>query len=234
MVNQISLGPTGQRVAENVWKIREARGYTKTELAQRTVHEVGRSMSLNVLTLLEAGQRRVDADDLVSLALALRCSPNRLLLPGQASNDEVALTAHVIPLAWQAWRWACGESPLALTGEGLSAWDDYVRFPRENRPHRGAGYTREQAQANAHLLDPIRDAVTRAIEAGVPPTAAVDCAEQVVMERSITASLREHQFRAVTDEAPATDTVTAEVQRFAVHPGGPPVARPKKADPHGS
>lgn len=183
-------GPTGQRVAENVAALRRARGHNKTDLG-RLLADLGRPMTLDVLSKLEGGQRRVDPDDLVALALALGVTPNRLLLPGKAGNTEVPLTPARTATAWEAWAWACGEKPLRPTDRRF-ALEDYARFPSENRPHRGRSFTAKQAKEHEHVLGPIREAVQRASEAGVPPTALVDCVESVIRRESLAASLRNH------------------------------------------
>jgi hypothetical protein len=55
------------------------RGFTLGELEEK-LRELGRPIPLPALSKIEKGQRRVDVDDLVALALALGVSPN-LLLP---------------------------------------------------------------------------------------------------------------------------------------------------------
>lgn len=184
-------GPTGQRVAENVAALREDRGYTKTELG-RLLAELGRPMTLDVLTKLEGTQRRVDVDDLIALALALRVTPNRLLLSDQVGDTEVQLTSVRAASGHDAWAWACGEKQLRPVNREPYRLEDYARFPVENRPHKARGITAEQAEQHEHVLRPIREALQRASEAGVPPTALVDCVESFVGLQSITASVRDY------------------------------------------
>jgi hypothetical protein len=74
------------------------------------------------LRRIEAGDRRVDVDDLVALALALDVSPLALLLPTEASSlvpegDRYA--------AERIWDWARGHQ--ALTG-------DVLTFLRDSNP----------------------------------------------------------------------------------------------------
>ena len=90
------LGPTGNQVRRNVTRIREARGLTKKDLAARTA-ELGRSIPPLGISRVEAGTRRVDADDLVILALALGVNPSALLLPledGAAALAEITGVGH--------------------------------------------------------------------------------------------------------------------------------------------
>jgi transcriptional regulator with XRE-family HTH domain len=89
----------------------------------------------SAVTKIEQGTRRVDADDLVALALALGVTPNRLLLPDMetaVSEDErgTELTPGKIVLWREAWAWALGEEPLDV-GDGRAT----SAFRRENRPH---------------------------------------------------------------------------------------------------
>ncbi len=98
-------------------------------------------MGINVLSKMELGQRRVDVDDLVALAVALDVSPNRLLLPVTANrNTEFALTPNADTTKAAAWSWATGDRELPV-----DIWraDDFhgldlgrrMRFEEENRPH---------------------------------------------------------------------------------------------------
>lgn len=131
--NEVVPGPAARRVVENVVGLRKARGYTRERLSERLA-AVGRPIRTTGLARLEAGRRRVDVDDLVALALALGVSPLRLLLP--ARDDDAAVEMYVeltdeIAIPWdRAWRWAAGEAPIPLPGEGTSQ----NRFLNENRP----------------------------------------------------------------------------------------------------
>jgi transcriptional regulator with XRE-family HTH domain len=197
-------GPTGQRVAENVAALRATRGYTKTELARR-VAELGRPMTLDVLTKLESGNRRVDPDDLIALADALGVTPNRLLLPAKAGDTEVALTPARTVTATEAWEWACGEKPLRPTDGSVLA--DYARFPLENRPHH---HHRDLTPEQGVVLAPVREAARRAFEAGYPLSFVIDCVEFESLAAAMSTRLA-HQYRSVTDSAPAIDTVSRVV-----------------------
>jgi transcriptional regulator with XRE-family HTH domain len=150
--NEIVPGPTARRVVENVARLRKYRGYTREQLSER-LGDVGRPIRATGLARLESGRRRVDADDLVALALALDVSPPRLLLPGRDEHDEhpdaaVALTDE-ITAAWdRAWRWAVGEAPLS---------GSLNRFLAENRPF----------DPRLHELPPGASARIEALEATV-------------------------------------------------------------------
>ena len=133
-------GPRGEHVASVVRALRESRGMSKTELGRRLA-ELGRPMSLDVITKLERGRRTIDVDDLVALAVALEVTPNRLLLPGTARVDaQVPITDEVTLRERAAWDWAQGRRPAIYDAEldGMGAatdrlrqWFDGNALPRE-------------------------------------------------------------------------------------------------------
>jgi transcriptional regulator with XRE-family HTH domain len=104
------LGATGQRVADNVRQLRSELSLTTEQLAVR-VTELGRPMGAATITKIEKRQRRIDADDLVVLALALETRPDALLLP-PTIDGEVKLTEGKTATALSAWQWANGRRPL--------------------------------------------------------------------------------------------------------------------------
>lgn len=126
------LGPTGEQVRANVQRLREARGMTKKQLADR-VTEQGRAMAPLAVSRIEAGTRRVDADDLAALAIALRVSPATLFLPWTERADEPVevTTAGTVPAA-AAWLWSDGVRPLqpSKTDPG----GDMQRYVLDSRP----------------------------------------------------------------------------------------------------
>lgn len=137
-------GPTAERVAENLARIRAERRLSTRALSD-ALSQLGRPILANAITKIEKGTRRVDADDLVALALALDVSPNALLFPPVGDIDEIELTPGAPVSAFDAWRWATGEVP--LDADVASAIGDQHRadpnlyperrqaFRRENRPH---------------------------------------------------------------------------------------------------
>ncbi|WP_211279259.1 helix-turn-helix domain-containing protein [Mycobacterium europaeum] len=104
-----SLGKTGTTVAKNIRSIRQARGLAYTELAAR-LKSLQREIPTWGLRKIESGGRRVDADDLVALALALGVSPISLLLPGMPAvpdpdaKVEVTGVEHRVYLG-ELWNW---------------------------------------------------------------------------------------------------------------------------------
>jgi transcriptional regulator with XRE-family HTH domain len=126
------LGPAGERLRRRIAQLREERGLTKKQLSER-VAELGRSIPPLGISRLEAGTRRVDADDLLALALALRVSVNALLLPTDGDGStEVELTEQVSLSASEAWEWADGNKP-----HGKAQRDEYgdlLRYRIDSRP----------------------------------------------------------------------------------------------------
>lgn len=116
------LGPTGEIVRRNVARLRGGMQYK--ELAERLV-EIGRPIPALGLRRIEAGERRVDADDLVALAVAFGVSPLTLLLPADGAY-ELASPMTGVPDRDVAhntqWLWALGKEPLAIPGFGNSSY----------------------------------------------------------------------------------------------------------------
>ncbi|MEU2311200.1 helix-turn-helix domain-containing protein [Streptomyces albidoflavus] len=122
---------------------------------------LGRPILPSGITKIEQGQRRVDVDDLVALAIALKVTPNRLLFgkppvdpeayPSEDSDYEglyevaadgifLRLAPELALDAWATWEWAVGDEPLGSAwkisaGEGYGlGLDERTRFHSENRP----------------------------------------------------------------------------------------------------
>jgi transcriptional regulator with XRE-family HTH domain len=101
-----ALGPTGERVGQRLRQLRRTRGLTLQQLAGK-LRELGRPILLSSLSKIEKGQRRVDADDLIALALAMEIPPNYILLPDDNAPDSaVQLTSTFALNAASAWEWA--------------------------------------------------------------------------------------------------------------------------------
>ncbi len=131
-------------MARNVRAVRERRRLTQQQLSAR-LGELGRPMLPSGIAKIEAGERRVDADDLVALAVALNCSPTRLLLPDGAADDEVPLTPALRVGAAAAWEWMTDRAPLP-TGPG-PAEPDPAREYRDERP----GWLRDMSEHPVYL-----------------------------------------------------------------------------------
>lgn len=137
-----NLGPIGEQVAENVRRLRGAMSYR--ELSER-LEALGRPIPVLGLSRIESKARRVDADDLVALALALDVTPVRLLLPPQTSeagDEPVQLTPEVARGWTAAWRWATGDQPL-VDGDEDRPFSEVREFIRRNRPYESESAIRE-------------------------------------------------------------------------------------------
>lgn len=132
---KLPLGPTGERVAENVKRLRGSMQYKelaeKLEVAGRTIPTLG-------LRRIEAGERRVDADDLTALAIVFGVSPLTLLLPSDGSA-KLASGVTGFPerrLPHNAlWQWGLGEDPLPVaSNDQPTDSESSERFRLASRP----------------------------------------------------------------------------------------------------
>lgn len=89
--DSVTRGPTGDRVAAAVKSLRDQRGWTMQELAER-MESVGRPMGWTTIQKIEKRQRRVDVDDLVALARAFDVHVD-VLLTGTDTQNQRALRA---------------------------------------------------------------------------------------------------------------------------------------------
>jgi transcriptional regulator with XRE-family HTH domain len=74
------IGPAGKVLAANIHRIRTRAGLTFAELSART-QEIGQPIAILGLRRIERGERRVDFDDLLILAVALDTAPVNLMVP---------------------------------------------------------------------------------------------------------------------------------------------------------
>lgn len=111
-------GPTSRRVAANLVRLRQARGLSTKRLSE-ALDEIGQPIPATGITRIEKGQRRVDTDDLVALALALNVSPLTLLLPPTSGDQRISLTENHQVASRTAWQW----------GEGQRAASDFEPDP---------------------------------------------------------------------------------------------------------
>lgn len=79
---------------------------------ERLLIERGRRISVSGLSKIENGDRRVDVDDLVALAVAMDVSPLALLLPETAPSETVEISGGRAS-AGLVWLWSYGQHPLA-------------------------------------------------------------------------------------------------------------------------
>lgn len=120
-------GPVADRVADNVKELRLLRRMSHRELSRRLAG-VGRPILPSGVAKIEDGSRRVDVEDLVALALALRVPLPRLLLPSSDTGTPVELTEETNMKFTDAWRWVRGELlqgvPPKPDGDGWVKVDD--------------------------------------------------------------------------------------------------------------
>ncbi|MGW6144432.1 helix-turn-helix domain-containing protein [Streptomyces sp. NPDC055140] len=74
------LGPAGRNVRLNVRRLREELRYSYAELSERLARQ-GRHIHTVELGRLEAGERRVDVDDLLALAAVFGMEVGQLIEP---------------------------------------------------------------------------------------------------------------------------------------------------------
>ena len=107
---RVPLGPVGGYVIRNFAQLLGRLTYK--ELSDR-LSQLGRPIPTLGLSRIEKGNRRVDVDDLVALAIALGVNPVALLIPeGAESDEEIELTAEVRVPARVARDWINGRIPL--------------------------------------------------------------------------------------------------------------------------
>lgn len=87
---RVELGPVGEALTRNLKHLREARHLRLDDLAD-LLAQAGRPLSKTTLSQIETGGRRVDVDDLVAIALALRVDIADLLASASTSRfrDDV-------------------------------------------------------------------------------------------------------------------------------------------------
>lgn len=109
------LGPSGKAVAANVERLRREKNLTFAALSEQ-LGVLGRPIPPLGLRKIVAETRRVDADDLAALAVALTVSPASLLMPNLGSvseKDLVPVTGWQMPITASAvWRWLTAAQPL--------------------------------------------------------------------------------------------------------------------------
>lgn len=153
-------GPSSQRVAANLRHIRRERELTTAALSRRLA-ELGHPIADTGITKIEKGDRRVDVDDLVALAVALDATPNRLLLPEMDAGHPSA-KFDLTPRGTQqrlddAWAWASGERQLSRApGPARDGWLPPLGAEtiERARPHADAIWQRLRELALQGIAEP--------------------------------------------------------------------------------
>jgi transcriptional regulator with XRE-family HTH domain len=126
---QLPSGPTSLTVRANIALLRSERGLTYAELS-RELERRGHPIPPLGLRRIEAGERRVDVDDLMALALSLGVNPHALLLPPLKGSDTPGAVTGAVGTGLnsrQVWDWAVGLRPLTSLDGSTSAFRDRVR-----------------------------------------------------------------------------------------------------------
>jgi transcriptional regulator with XRE-family HTH domain len=125
------LGPTGQAVAVNVARIRNALGMSTYRLSE-ILADLGRPIAASAISKIEGGTRRVDTDDLMALAVAFDVPPAAILLPPVAEGRMALLDGYEDEAA-KIWNWAESSWPLRVPaeddGEYWNAWQSRSKPP---------------------------------------------------------------------------------------------------------
>lgn len=123
------LGSTGEAVRQNIRRLRDAQGVSGSQLSTR-LSEIGRPIPLVGIQRIESGERRVDADDLAALAVALGVSPITLLMPAVDSADDPVTTTGFggEMAAYQLLLWLLGYDTLPASPEQLRFFGPVTRM----------------------------------------------------------------------------------------------------------
>lgn len=88
-------GSPSQRVADNVRRLRKARGWSLQDLSDRLA-ESGVEIGVNSLSKLEREQRKIDVDEFAALADVLGVQTDRLRMPGAGDAVVEALETQLV------------------------------------------------------------------------------------------------------------------------------------------
>jgi transcriptional regulator with XRE-family HTH domain len=128
-------GAASARIADNVRDVRKSRGMSTYDVS-RALAGLGWPIAQSGIARVESGDRAVTVDDLLALAAALGCSPNRLLLPEVGDAATETLIGGITAAPDEMWGWARGEHPLAIANGQAVAMRRGVAaavFATENR-----------------------------------------------------------------------------------------------------
>ena len=149
-------GPTAQTVRANIAEFREAAELTYAEISRR-LDEAGRPIPPLGLRRIEAGERRVDVDDLTAIAVVLDVSPMRLCYP--ASNQRRLTAKPPAPVCTRLTTYGSGRSDTSASACPLS---DHATTPADPLP-RHILSRRERAERRATWLSDQLDHVRQKI-----------------------------------------------------------------------
>jgi transcriptional regulator with XRE-family HTH domain len=191
-------------VANNLLRIRKDRRLTTQQLADR-LKELGQPIPASGITRIEKGDRRVDVDDLMALAVALNVAPTTLLLPPTSSNAPAPLTATCSVTSRTAWQWAEGEktasdwmpgaeTPLAEPGANpaisTDAWEAGQEFARQQADYLALAQPEERRRAAKHSTVRLAKNLTQVIQELVIPESGMEAKNLAALGRM---AWRRHQ-----------------------------------------
>lgn len=182
------------------------------ELSAR-LKSLGRPILPSGITKIEQGQRRVDCDDLVALAVALKVTPNRLLFgpppPDEGGTLPEELYEHTsdgsfLRLAdelalevWDVWSWAVGDVMLGniwMLAEGAESTNaapgEAEAFRAENSlpPLKNPW---GKAEDTAQISKDMRDVAADALDVGLTEDQIRDAFELALAEQLRSKQIRE-------------------------------------------
>lgn len=172
MPNTQVTSPVGARVGPNVLSFRRDQGLTLRELSE-ALAECGTPISLGQLSKLEQGQRRVDADELVALAVVLNVTPAQLLMPmpgHRSREDEVVRLAPNVSASWfRAWQWMCGDHWLndADRPRDDEAEYDWYQSAHPHKPDGVYNFSPNQIRGHEAAVAKVIEAARRAARGGL-------------------------------------------------------------------
>lgn len=103
--SKIPTGPHGQTVQRNIARLRESQNLSYAEMARRLA-DTGNPIAPLALRRIEHDERKVDPDDLVTIAYVLGVSPAILLQPETNQPEEDVTGPDGEPMtARELWRW---------------------------------------------------------------------------------------------------------------------------------
>ncbi len=131
-----TTGPVGDAVAANVTRIRDAQHLTYVDLSKRLT-DIDRPIAVLGLRRIERGERRVDTDDLLALAVALGVHPVDLLIPADLADDALySVTPDVSMTAGRAREWIAGRNFLVEPSDPV----ERARMLQSLPPERAASF----------------------------------------------------------------------------------------------
>lgn len=134
VAKKIDLGGTGETVRQNVKRLRG--GMQFKELAQKLV-DAGRPIPTLGLRRIEAGERRVDVDDLSALAIVFGVSPLTLLMPedgGRLTSSHLTGMGEREVAHNAQWLWGMCQEPLTVHVEEATRGADIELFQSRSKP----------------------------------------------------------------------------------------------------